>query len=273
MNAHPTREYGILREFFSTLWKHGPLGTAKTVNRYMIKNFGGVPGFNRLFLPIDRLLSVVQRHLDSSFDRKYGVDTSGVISLEDLAIESKNVKEFLWYEPMSVNVFHQIMSHLDIDFSKFLFIDFGSGKGRVLLLAADYGYRKIIGVEISRELHLIAEDNVAIYNRYKQKPSNIETLCMDAVEFPVPNVPVVIFFYTPFIGKVLEQVLNNVSTSYDRHPREIVLIFYGSNPEPIKLLGETQFQWRELELKADWSQFIKYRCFLSTGYERNQGRQ
>jgi hypothetical protein len=51
------------------------------------------------------------------------------------------------------------------------------------------------------------------------------------------------------------------------NPREIVLIFYGPYSETKKPLNLPEFQGRELELRADWSQFIKYRCFLFTSRE------
>jgi hypothetical protein len=136
-----------------------------------------------------------------------------------------------------------------------------------MLLASEYGFKKIIGVEFTQELHRIASKNVVIWNRNAQKPSTIENICMDAIEFPIPNVPLVIFFYSPFKGTVMEHVVNNVLTSYTMNPREIVLIFYGPYSETKKPLNLPEFQGRELELRADWSQFIKYRCFLFTSRE------
>jgi len=264
LNPHITQDHWIVRKFFDTLLKHGPLETVKRVSAVMQDRLNRVPGCGRLFLSIDKLIYFVQHYLESQFDRKYGTDTSGVISLKDLTIESKNVKNGTWYAPMSVKIFKQIMNHLTINFGEFEFIDFGSGKGRVLLLASNYGFKKIIGVEFAQELHRIATKNVVIYERCTQKLSNIVTICMNAVEFPIPNIPVVIFFYSPFTGKVMEQVLSNVSTSFAVTPRKIALVFYGENPETIELLKSTKFQCRELELRADWTQFTQYRSFLFT---------
>ena len=264
MNPGTTQDHRIVRRFFNSLRKRGPLGIVRRVCTVVQDRPHTVPGCRRLFLSIDRLRCIVQHHLDSPFDRKYGTDTSRVIPLKDLTIQSKNVKEGVWYEPMSVEVFRQIMNHLAINFGEFEFIDFGSGKGRALLLASDYGFKKIIGVEFAQELHRIATKNVAIRNRYTRKPSNIETICMDAAEFPIANVPLVIFFYSPFRGKAMERVLNNVSTSFAMNPREIVLAFYGRNSETIEVLKATGFECRELELRPDWSRSIQYRGFLFT---------
>jgi len=136
-----------------------------------------------------------------------------------------------------------------------------------VLLASEYGFKKISGVEFAQELHRVADKNMAILSRNAQKPSTIENICMDAIEFPIPKVPLVIFFFCPFKGTVMEQVVNNVLTSYTMNPREILLIFYGPYSETKRPLNLPEFQGRELELRADWSQFVKYRCFLFTSRE------
>lgn len=260
LNRHTSDENWTVLKFFNSLWKHGPLGTIQRVCKVM----QSVPGCRHLFLLINKLPYIVQRHLDNAFDRKYGTDTSGVIPLEDLTIESQNIKEGIWYEPMSAKVFRQLIGHLTINFSEFEFIDFGSGKGRVLILASECGFKKVIGVEFAQELHRIATENTAIYKHYTQKPSNIETVCMDAVKFPIPNAPLVIFFYSPFRGEAMERVLNNISTSFAINPREIILIFYGRNPSSIELLKATKFRCRELQLRTDWSRLTQYQGFLFT---------
>lgn len=264
MNVLITGDRGIVLKFFDYLRRHGPLGTAKRVCEVMQGRSNRVPGCRRLFRSIDRLLCMVQHYFDSSFDRKYGTDTSGVIPLQKLTIKSENTDGCLWYEAISVKVFMQIMNCLNIDFGKFKFIDLGSGKGRVLLLASDHGFKRVIGVEFAQELHHTANKNVEIYERYTRKPSNIETICMDATEFPIPEGPVVIFFYSPFIGRVMEKILNNVSKSFAATPRKIVLVFCGRNTESIELLRATGFECRELEIRSDWSRFIQYQALLFT---------
>jgi hypothetical protein len=267
MNSHTTEDRWIVQKFFDSLRKHGPLGTVRRIIIIMRDHFDKVPGGKRLSHSIDNLLNKVQYCLDASFDRKYGVNTSGSMLLQDLTIAGNNLKECFWYEPMSPKVFRQIMHHLDINFSQFEFVDFGSGKGRVILLASGYGFKKIIGVEFAQELHRIASKNVVLWNRNTQNPSTIETICMDAIEFAIPNVPLVIFFYSPFKGIVMEHVVNNVLRSYSMNSRKIALIFYGPYSETKKPLNLPEFQGRELELSADWSQFVKYRCFLFTSRE------
>lgn len=269
MKPRKTQHHLIVSKFFDSLRKSGPLGTFSQACTYIQNRLDRTTGVRRLFSSIDEHLHIFQRFLDSSIDRKYGIDTSGVIPLKDLTVESdhSNVEAGVWYEPMSVKIFKQIMNRLTINFSEFQFIDFGSGKGRVLLMASAYGFNRIIGVEFAQELHRIATSNVFVYENYTKKPSKIDNVYEDATSFAIPNSPLVVFFYSPFKGKVMEHVLNNISTSFTVNPRKIILIFYGQNPKSIELLKAMNFQCKELQLRPDWSRFNQYRSFLFTSPE------
>src|SRR5712691_7133679 len=52
------------------------------------------------------------------------------------------------YQPTEPVLFEEMLASIKIDFRNFTFIDLGSGKGRVLLLASDYPFRQIVGVEL-----------------------------------------------------------------------------------------------------------------------------
>jgi SAM-dependent methyltransferase len=228
----------------------------------MDKFFGDRPGYRYPLTLFRKVLLKLHIYLDGQFDRAYGTDTSGIIPLSDLNIGNRNIQDCHWYAPMSIKVFRRIMDCLAIDFRRFDFVDFGSGKGRVLLLASQYGFKKIIGVEFAPELHHIAAQNVKIWESRSQKPSGIETVCMDAVQFPIVNEPMVVFLYSPFVGSVLQSVLDNLTGSLARHSRDVVLIFYGANPESIRLLEATGLMCQELKLRLDWSHFTHYRALI-----------
>ena len=223
---------------------------------------GSRRSLSRPFLSLDRALERTQVYLDGGFDREWGTETSGMVTLDKLAIDSSNVQEGIWYEPMSAKVLRRMMGRLDIDFGRFQFVDFGSGKGRVLMLAADFGFKKVIGVEFAPELHARAEKNIEIWQRRRQKLGDVELWCTDATEPPIPGDPLVAFFYSPFTGKVMEKVLQNLSSSWRNDPRPMVLMFYGENTYTIELLRATGFQAEELRLRPDWSRFRHYRGFF-----------
>jgi SAM-dependent methyltransferase len=104
----------------------------------------------------------------------------------------------------------------------FSFVDVGSGKGRVLLMAAEYPFRRIVGVELLPELHEVARENV------KRDP-RVELVLGDAREFQFPDGPLVVFLFNPFPPWVLRQVLRNVQESLKRKPRDMFVVLH--NPE------------------------------------------
>ena len=66
-------------------------------------------------------------------------------------------------------------------------IDFGSGMGRVVVLAAKrYPFRRIIGVEISQQMHEIARRNVE-RNRRHMRCTEIELVNADVIDYTVPD--------------------------------------------------------------------------------------
>ena len=91
------------------------------------------------------------------------------------------------YQPTEPALFKEMMSSLEINFPEFTFIDMGSGKGRVLLMAADYPFRRILGVELFPALHRVAQENLTAYASVSQQCFALEAVCGDAREFIFPD--------------------------------------------------------------------------------------
>ena len=249
-------------KLFYFLRNYGPLYTMRRVFAFLQRRTSKIPGLNSTFSFLNDSLSRFQYFLDGKFDRNNDIETTGKIPLKDLTISSGNISEGIWYEPMSIKAFSQIISNLHIEFETFKFIDFGSGKGRVLFLASKYGFNEIIGVEFAKELHSAAEKNILTFSNKSGSSSQIKSVCMDASEYSIPKDPLVIFFYSPFKGKVLEHALKNICESFASNPRKIFLSFYGENLESIEILKSINFQCKELKLKPDWTRFKQYRGFI-----------
>ena len=86
--------------------------------------------------------------------------SSGMREIGTLDVVSSAAARYaVRYDPSNPEVVRGLISKLQIDYSRFSFIDFGSGKGRVLLVAAGFPFKEVIGVEFSRELHEVALKN------------------------------------------------------------------------------------------------------------------
>jgi SAM-dependent methyltransferase len=169
------------------------------------------------------------RRLDREFDQMFGVDTCGWVKLSGLAISSANAGFGTHYEGVRSSLFRQAIRNVPVDYESSVFIDFGSGKGRALLLAAELPFKKVIGVEFSPQLHRIAQENIGQYLRRQQAESrtgpDIESVCLDVVDYPIPPQPAVFYFFNPFKEEVMRQVLSNIRESLEQHPREAFILY------------------------------------------------
>ncbi|MBK8386616.1 MAG: class I SAM-dependent methyltransferase [Candidatus Accumulibacter sp.] len=83
----------------------------------------------------------IRRHLSR--------ETDSIRETGSLDIDSPNARHAVRYEPSPSGMVRSILSTLGLDWRRYTFVDFGAGKGRVLLLAAELPFKNIIGVEFS----------------------------------------------------------------------------------------------------------------------------
>lgn len=164
-----------------------------------------------------------QRYGDVDYDWDYRVDTtSATVSWRDRLLGAFNSP----YQPTEPGLFHEMLQQLGIDFCEFTFIDLGSGKGRVLLMAADYPFRRIVGVELLPRLHRVAEENINDYKSDAQKCFMIESVCGDAREFMFPPEPTVLYLFNPLPEVGLERLIANLELSLQRSFRPAYVIYH-----------------------------------------------
>jgi SAM-dependent methyltransferase len=105
-------------------------------------------------------------------------------------------------------------------------VDFGCGKGRVLLIAAECGFRKARGVEFAHELCEIADKNCAIYKRKRAPNTEFQVIESDAAKYVLNDDENVFFMFNPFDDVVLNDVLNNIAASLKIQPRKILILYF-----------------------------------------------
>ena len=110
------------------------------------------------------------------------------------------------------------------DFRDFIFIDLGSGKGRALLMASDYPFRRIVGVELLPQLHRAAQDNLTKYRSEFQQCFVVQSICANAAEFRFPEEPIVLYLFNPLPEPGLRRALTNLKSSLRRHPRTVYAV-------------------------------------------------
>lgn len=165
------------------------------------------------------------RRSEREFDRRFGVDTAGVISLSALDVDNEHWESGFSYEPTDSERFKAVIGELPIRYEDFTFTDFGSGKGKALLLAAEFPFRKILGVEISSRLHSVAKQNIRNYRSSSMKCNAMESICSDATSFRILDEQTVFYFFNPFQEPAMARVLSNIEESLRKHARKIYIVY------------------------------------------------
>lgn len=164
-----------------------------------------------------------QRYGDVDFDWDHRVDTTAAT----VAWQDRLAGMFLSpYQPTEPTLFHEMMRSLGIDCSRFIFIDLGSGRGRTLLMAAEYPFKRIIGVELLPLLHAVAEENISKYKDKSSRCIEVASTCQDAREFVFPAEPIVLYLFNPLPQAGLQKVLQHLEDSLRTHPRPVWVVYH-----------------------------------------------
>ncbi|RJR29482.1 MAG: hypothetical protein C4576_35265 [Desulfobacteraceae bacterium] len=161
----------------------------------------------------------------SELDVKLGIDTHRIECTALMKIEGENLLHGHGYQPIGEHTFRQSVKALDVDLARYSFIDYGSGKGRALLLAAEFPFRRIIGVEYARELHDVAVENVKRAQTTLPGADRLECVWADATRYEPPADPLICFLYNPFDGTVMTRLLDRLDQSYREAPRDILITY------------------------------------------------
>ncbi len=178
------------------------------------------------------------------FDERYGVDTTRSSEVADLAaIRSPNYKHGFRYQSLNADEVERVVRSLGQRYEDFVFLDLGSGKGKILLVAAQFPFRRIVGVEYCEPLHAIAVQNIQRYRNPAQECFDIQSHCADATQFSFPLDPLLMFMFNPFDSPLMSRVLARLEASLRLHPRPVVIVYW--NPLYLEAFSGTAFVLRD----------------------------
>ncbi|MES2569551.1 MAG: class I SAM-dependent methyltransferase [Verrucomicrobiota bacterium] len=176
-------------------------------------------------------------------DRRRGISTALIVKEQEPEIADVRCH---YYAATDYETFHLAMQQVVVRAGEDVFVDFGSGKGRIVMLAAELPFRQVIGVEFSRQLHLAGLKNLAVAQP-QLRCADVQLLHADATQWKVPGDATVLFFFNPFDGEVLAKVCENIRRSIAESPRRVTLIYV----RPEKFF-EKEIAWQEwLTKKAE----------------------
>ena len=203
----------LIKRMASSWHRHGPFGSARLV-------------FYNASLFVRRHVSGPRGPTLDEFDAKHGTDTGGICEIGSLNIASPSAIHAVRYEPSNYSRVIAAIRSLAIDYKTFTFIDFGSGKGRVLFAAASFPFEEIVGVEFSRSLYKIAQENISKVRASEIRAHSIRNAQADAAQFELPNSNLVCYLYNPFGPPVLIKVIERLIEHHRKHSYQVIVIYF-----------------------------------------------
>ncbi|MFF4414315.1 class I SAM-dependent methyltransferase [Streptosporangium sp. NPDC001559] len=171
------------------------------------------------------------------FDVRHGTDTS----LEPPGCTTA-------HEGTNPLLFAEMLRNTPLTAGGRVFVDFGAGKGRALMLAARHGFAAAIGVESSPELCAIANANIARFGR--RRPCALSVTCADAESFAVPTSVTVAYFFHPFGAETMRAVVDRILESLAEVPRDFYVMYLNPRHADVFItagFGETD-RWHDAVL-------------------------
>ena len=135
---------------------------------------------------------------NTRFDRRYGVETSRIEREYLRGMDVADIDQAQFYEAVTPDFFRRMV--------------------------------RVIGVELSEDLHLRAGRNVEQFDRSVGRTSGIQLARGDATEFELPGGDWVVFLYNPFSGRMMKRVVESLE-GFVRSGRGRILIWYGTPKE------------------------------------------
>jgi SAM-dependent methyltransferase len=175
---------------------------------------------------------IVDAAIDHFYDWRLGIETAKNVYFSELGYTNPS---YIWYEPSLYRSIHKILRIIKAAKEDDVLLDYGCGKGRVLVVAAQYPFQKVIGVELNPELSNIARDNIQ-KARVKLRCKDIQVITADATSYLVPPEVNFFFFFYPFTGEIMSRVIDNIHTSLISNPRDITILFIPAFNNPLTIL-------------------------------------
>jgi SAM-dependent methyltransferase len=199
-----------------TLRRDGPLGVARKVSHW-------------------RQYRRAQQRIDS----EYGTETQAWVQLENLDAGGPNLEHAVVYGPSPLYDAERVLQQLPIDYGEYDFVDLGCGKGMMLILAAGFRFRRVVGVEFGRVPYDVGLANLQKYRERRSEGPPIEILLGDAADFPLPDHPLLVYLFNPFGANVIRQVLGGLEASLKAVPRDCWIVYL--NPVHHDVFAERSF--------------------------------
>jgi 2-polyprenyl-3-methyl-5-hydroxy-6-metoxy-1,4-benzoquinol methylase len=175
-------------------------------------------------------------------EKKYNIDTVKINRLQDEFIDSENLTHASIYQGTNYYLIEKAFEFLKDEKVNIGIVDFGCGKGRILVVAAYYGFKSITGIDFSRSLCIIAEGNIKKITSFSPD-INFNVICDDVTNYKIEKNKNCLFFFNPFDEVIMLKVVKNVLSSLKENPRKIYIIYVNPLHKEIFLSAGFEEEW------------------------------
>lgn len=159
------------------------------------------------------------------FDTAHGTDTSGFVSPEQLPTSAAAREHAVFYAGSQPSILRATLSALPA-LDDYSFFDFGCGKGRALLVASEFPFKDIVGVELSPDLAEIARRNASIVAKRFPQRTRVRVIEGDATRTALPDGDLVLYLYHPFAPELVAKVVAQVEAALAVSDRALYVVYY-----------------------------------------------
>ncbi len=176
------------------------------------------------------------------FDTQYGTDTSGLLPGNEIAFGTGFAAEELTaYYGVAPSILRGV---IDVwlnqcapqqAIEQTVFLDVGAGKGRAVLLASQYPFLQVEGIELNPHLADVARANVARWSNHPQSDALAPIVLRegDATRLPLPAAPTLAYLFHPFEIGLLRRFMRHVTASVKAQPRPFDLVYVNAEHDSL----------------------------------------
>jgi SAM-dependent methyltransferase len=183
-------------------------------------------------------LSVKDGFTQHPFDAERGVRTSGLVAGRHLKTGHRHDRHATAYFGVAPSVFLALVkrwrrSGPAAQIEETTFVDLGAGMGRAVLLASELGFKAVMGVELHPALVRIARRNVRLWRAAGRERGPMRVVAADAVEYELPEGPVLVFLFNPFGAPVLRRLLKAWKKTLKARASGLDLLYVNNEQEGV----------------------------------------
>jgi len=168
---------------------------------------------------VETALGRIQGAVEAVLDRRRGLPPQAARAREP----GGGRPEERPYEASPWGVLGRVLPRREVSASD-VFLEVGCGYGRVVVEAAGYPFRTVIGVERAPELAHAAGSAVA-RNAGRLRCGDVRVVASDALDFEIPDDVSVVYMNSPFVGRTFQAFVAALLDSFDRAPRRVRLVY------------------------------------------------